>query len=50
MKARYSKVSEGKQGKLECKVCNRFDWFIVVERSGDKKDFQICSHCGEKIE
>lgn len=49
MKARYSKVSEGKSGKLRCNVCKKFDWFIIIERGGAKEDFQICSNCGNKL-
>ena len=49
MKARYSRAGEGNRGKVLCPSCNKLDWFIVIERGGDKIDFNICSHCGNNI-
>lgn len=50
MKARISKMQEGRSGKLRCMACNVFDWFIVIENIGrDKKTFFCCLHCGNKI-
>jgi len=45
MKAKYSKPND----KVTCGVCGKTDYYIIVERSGDKSDFKICSNCGEKI-
>lgn len=49
MRARYSKISEGRGGKLICLRCKKFDWFIVVESVGAKQDFYICMGCGHKV-
>ena len=46
MKVRYSTVGEGR---LLCKYCTKSDFYLIVERGGDRTNFKICCHCGNKI-